>query len=230
MSNLKRSTKLPDSLARMRTDTAVAKILLERGATALRPDQPFRYSSGILSPIYNDLRVLMSYPDDRKKILALLSEVARSNYRRLDAVAGTATAGIPWASWLAAEFNLPMTYVRDKPKQHGQQNQIEGVVEPGSRTLVVEDLVSTGQSVLGTVETIRQAGAEPVGIVGIFTYQMESSVTAFKAAGIALHTLTNFRTLVDMAVKLGRLTAESQEKVLDWATDPAGWGKQQGLE
>lgn len=214
----------------MTTDAAIAEILLERGATTLRPDEPFRYTSGILSPIYNDLRVLLSYPDERKKIAKLLEKQARENFKKIDSIAGTATAGIPWAAWLAASMNVPMVYVRHRAKRHGQKNQIEGVLEPGSKTLVVEDLVSTGQSALGSVHAIRRAGSEPLGVVGIFTYQMEEAVTAFKKARMPLYTLTNFRTLVNVAERKGQISSESRDKVLEWAADPAGWGKKMGLE
>lgn len=214
----------------MRTDAAIAEILLERGATTLRPDEPFRYTSGILSPIYNDLRVLLSYPDDRKKISKLLEKQARENFQKIDAVAGTATAGIPWAAWLGASLNLPMVYIRNRAKRHGQKNQIEGVLEPGSQTLVVEDLISTGQSSLGSVHAIRRAGSEPLGVVGIFTYQMAEAVKAFQKADVPLYTLTNFRTLVSVAERKGQLSGESRDNVLEWAENPAEWGKKMGLE
>lgn len=214
----------------MKSDQVIAEILLERGATSLKPDEPFRYTSGILSPIYNDLRVLLSYPDDRKKISALMEKQARENFKGIDAIAGTATAGIPWAAWLASSMNLPMVYVRQRAKRHGQKNQIEGVLKPGSKTLVVEDLISTGQSALGSVHAVRRAGSEPLGVVGIFTYQMEAAVKDFKKAQTPLYTLTNFRTLVNVAERKGQLSSESREKVLQWAANPAGWGKKMGLK
>ncbi|MSU75871.1 orotate phosphoribosyltransferase [Patescibacteria group bacterium] len=214
----------------MKNDAVIAEILLERGATTLQPDEPFRYTSGIVSPIYNDLRVLLSYPDDRKKISKLLEKQARENFKGIDAIAGTATAGIPWAAWLAAAMNVPMVYVRQRAKRHGQKNQIEGVLKPGSKTLIIEDLVSTGQSALGSVHAIRRAGSEPLGVVGIFTYQMEEAVKAFKKAQTPLYTLTNFRTLVSVAERKGQLSSDSRDKVLEWASDPAGWGKKMGLK
>lgn len=215
----------------MKSDVQVAKMLLELGVVSLRPDDPFRYTSGILSPIYTDLRVLISHPAERKKICELLEQLARANYRQIEAVAGTSTAGIPWAAWLAASsFNVPMVYVRDRAKRHGQKNQIEGILKPGAKTLVVDDLISTGGSALGSVHAVRRAGAQPLAVVAIFTYQMKTSVEAFRKAQTPLHTLTNFPTLVDVAGRLGKLTKGSQEKVLEWAQDPPAWGKKMGFD
>lgn len=211
------------------TETAIAKILLERGAVTLQPDEPFTYSSGIISPIYTDNRVLISYPEDRKKISGALERLARENFGRVDALAGTATAGITWTAWLGAGMNLPIVYVRGRAKRHGQKNQIEGVLKPGSKTVVVDDLISTGQSALGSVGAVRRAGSEPLGVVAIFTYQMESAVTGFKKAVVPLYALTNFRTLVDVAERQGQLTAESRDRVLEWALEPTGWGKKMGF-
>lgn len=213
----------------MKTEVAIAKILLDLGAVTLRPDEPFRYSSGILSPIYTDNRVLISHPVERKKISQALETLARANYQPIDAVAGTATAGISWAAWMAAHMNVPMSYVRSKAKGHGQRNQVEGVITPGARTIVLEDLVSTGASALASVAALREAGAQPLAVVAIFTYNMESAAAAFQEAGVPLHTLTNFRTLTDTAVRTGVLSDESQQKVLEWAADPAGWGQKMGF-
>lgn len=214
----------------MKPSTAIAKLLLELGAVNLRPDEPFKYSSGILSPIYTDNRVLISYPDARKKISIALEELARTNLRDIEAVAGTATAGIPWAAWVAAEFNLPMVYVRSKAKSHGQQNQIEGVLDGGARTVVVEDLISTGGSCLNAADAVRTAGAEPLAVIAIFTYGMKTARDGFAAKDLPLYTLTDFETLVGVALQEGRITDESHAKVLEWAADPAEWGKKMGFE
>lgn len=214
----------------MTNEVTIAKLLLDSGAVTLKPDDPFRYSSGIRSPIYTDNRVLISFPEARKKISKQMETIARADYRDIEAIAGTATAGIPWAAWIAAAFNVPMVYVRGEAKKHGHQNQIEGVLETGKRTLVIEDLVSTGGSVLAAAAAVRKAGAEPVAVIAIMTYQMESAQRAFKEAGIPLHTLTNFRTLTDVAVREGYLTAGSHEKVLEWAADPEGWGAKMGFK
>lgn len=214
----------------MSNDVAIAKMLLKVGAVTLRPADPFRYTSGILSPIYTDNRVLISHPTERKKIAQALEALVRANYHSVDAVAGTATAGIAWSAWLAAQFNIPMVYVRDRAKRHGQKNQIEGVLQPGSKTIVIDDLISTGGSALGSVQAVRRAGATPLAAFAIFTYEMEASHEAFKKAGVPLYSLTNFLVLTDVAERQGLLTAESHEQVLKWAADPVGWGKQMGLE
>lgn len=214
----------------MKRDVAIAKLLLEAEAVTLKPDDPFRYTSGILSPIYTDNRVLISFPDIRKKISIAMEELARANYQNIEAVAGTATAGIPWAAWVAAGMNLPMVYVRGKAKRHGHKNQIEGILGAGKRTLVMEDLISTGGSAIGAAAAIRKSGAEPLAVIAIMTYQMEVSQNAFSEANLPLHTLTNFRTLTEVAVREGRISAGSHEKVLEWAADPQGWGKKMGFE
>lgn len=215
----------------MKTDVAVAKMLLELSIVNFRPDEPFRYTSGILSPIYLDLRILISHPPERKQICEMLEDLARANYKHIEAIAGTSTAGIPWAAWLAAgSFNVPMVYVRERAKRHGQKNQIEGALEPGHKTLVIEDLISTGGSALNSVQAVRRAGAQPLAVLAIFTYQMAASVKAFAEDGVPLHTLTNFRTLVDVAGRQGVLTGESGKRVLEWANDPAGWGKKMGFK
>lgn len=214
----------------MTTDTFIAKLLLKLEAVNLRPDEPFRYTSGILSPIYTDNRVLISYPEERSQIVKALQEIIQVNYPAVELVAGTSTAGIPWAAWLASALDIPMVYVRDKAKSHGRQNQVEGVLKPGQQTIIVDDLISTGGSALGSVEAIRTAGAEPLAVVALFTYNMAKAVAAFEQAKVPLHALTNFRTLVDTAVQDGLLSEDSQAKVLEWAADPAGWGKKMGLE
>lgn len=211
-------------------ERGIAKIMLEAEVATFRPDEPFRYTSGILSPIYLDNRVLISYPKHRKAISIALEELGRKTFPQIDVLAGTATAGIPWAAWVAEKMNLPMVYVRDKAKRHGQKNQIEGVLPSGSRTLVVEDLISTGQSALGSVQAIRRAGSEPLGVVAIYSYEMEASAKGFRKEGVPLATLTNFRVLTDEAERQGQLTEASKGRVLEWAKDPAGWGKKMGLE
>ena len=208
----------------------IAKIMLEAEVATFRPDQPFRYTSGILSPIYLDNRVLISYPEHRKAISIALEELARKTFPKIDVLAGTATAGIPWTAWVAQKMNLPMVYVRDKAKRHGQKNQVEGVLPPNSRTLVVEDLISTGQSALGTVQAIRRAGSEPLGVVAIYSYGMASAAKGFRESGVPLATLTDFEVLTEEAEQCGQLTKESKKRVLEWAKDPAGWGKKMGFE
>jgi orotate phosphoribosyltransferase len=214
----------------MKNDAMIAEILLERGATTIQADEPFKYSSGMLAPIYNDLRVLISHPEDRKKISKQLEKLGRENFKKIDMIAATATGAIPWGSWIAASLNVPLVYVRPRAKRHGQKNLIEGVLKPGSKTLIIEDLITTGGSALNSVHAVRKAGGEALGVVGIFTYQMKTAVKAFKKDDVPLYTLTNFRTLVSVAARKGQLSVESQDKVLEWAADPEGWGKKMGFK
>lgn len=206
----------------------IARLLLDQQAVALQPTDPFRYSSGILSPIYTDNRILISSPEARTTVTAGLVEAA-SEFGEIEAVAGTATAGIPWAAWITEQLGLPMVYVRSKAKSHGRQNQIEGKLGERSRTLIVEDLVSTGGSCLNAVEAVREAGAEPVGVVAIFTYGMQSAEEGFAKAGVPLATLTDFPALVEAAAASGAISTDDKTKVLEWADDPAGWAAKQGL-
>lgn len=214
----------------MTTDTSIAKVLLESGVATFKPDEPFRYTTGILSPVYMDHRVLISQPENRKKIATALEDLARSNFSHIEVLAGTATAGIPWAAWISSHMNIPMVYVRGEAKKHGQKKQVEGVLAPGSKTVIVEDLISTGASSIVSVNAVREAGGQPLGVAGIFTYGLPSATTAYKEADTPLHTLTNFSTLVDVAIQQGMLSAESQEQVLAWAEDPTGWGAKMGHE
>jgi orotate phosphoribosyltransferase len=214
----------------MTIDTTIAKLLLESGVATFKPDEPFRFTTGILSPVYMDHRVLISQPDNRKKVATALEELAHQNYQHIEVLAGTSTAGIPWAAWISAHMNIPMVYVRGEAKKHGKKKQVEGVLTPGSKTVIVEDLISTGVSSINSVNAIREAGGQTLGVIGIFSYGLESSVKAYREADVSLHTLTNFRTLVDVATQQGMISPESQEQVFAWAENPAGWGKKMGYE
>jgi orotate phosphoribosyltransferase len=208
----------------------IAELLLEIGAVALNPDKPFRYTSGILSPIYCDNRLVISYPDKREKVIAAFLEVIDESGLVFDIVGGTSTAGIPHAAWIADRLKLPMVYIRDKAKGHGKKNQIEGVLPASKRVLVVEDLVSTGGSSVEAGLAVRAAGGVVTDCVAIFTYEMQQAADRFAAADIALHSLTRFRVLLDVAVRTGRINETQRESVLAWNADPQGWGKTMGHE
>lgn len=183
----------------------VAAKLLEIGAVFLRPDDLFTWASGIKSPIYCDNRVSLSFPEVRNLIKESFVDLIRENYSNLDAVAGVATAGIPHASLIADVMNLPMVYVRSSSKDHGRTNQIEGKLEPGSKVVVVEDLISTGGSSLKAVEALREAGVEVLGLVAIFTYNLSKAQEAFKQANVDYKTLSNYDVLVDYALQSGQI-------------------------
>lgn len=195
---------------------ATAKHLLDIGAVELRPQDPFTWASGIKSPIYCDNRLTMSYPAVRKEIAKGLADTIKEFYPQCEVVAGTATAGIPHAAWVSDLLELPMVYVRSKPKEHGQGNMVEGKVEPGKKVVVVEDLISKGGSVLQAAQGLQQAGFEVLGIVAIFTYDLPQSVEAIENAGFTSHTLTDFPALVEEAASSGAIEQEDLPMLKEW--------------
>lgn len=201
----------------------IAKILLKIKAVTLNLKHPYRYTSGILSPIYCDNRLLISYPSERKIILEAFLNTIKENKLEFDIVAGTATAGIPHAAWIADRLNLPMVYVRGKAKEHGLQNQIEGKTTPGQRALVIEDLISTGGSAIGACFALQEADVEVEHCLAIFNYQMEVATTQFYEAGINLHPLCNFATLIEVAEKEKYISTEEKNIAASWNKDPSKW-------
>lgn len=190
--------------------------LLEIGAVALRPNDPFTWASGIKSPIYCDNRLTLSFPVVRREIATGLKQLIVENFPQVDLIAGTATAGIPHAAWVSELLDLPMCYVRSKQKEHGKGNQIEGKVVQGQKVVVVEDLISTGGSVLTVVHALRQAGCEVLGVVSIFTYELEKGRQLLKDANIATYSLTDFTTLGEVAVEKGYIEKTDLTQLLAW--------------
>ena len=170
----------------MNTSQRIAGHLLNVEAVSLRPDAPFTWASGILSPIYCDNRITLSYPEVRRDIAAELAKTIRENYPEVEVIAGTATAGIPQACWVAEIMNLPMVYIRTKAKDHGKENQIEGRITSGQKMVVIEDLISTGGSVLDACEAARREGADVLGVAAIFTYQLPKGIANFEEHRIKL--------------------------------------------
>ena len=203
----------------------IAESLLEIKAVALKPNDPFTWSSGLRAPIYCDNRLTLSYPSVRKEIAKGLKETILAKFPDAELIAGTATAGIPHAAWVSDLMDLPMCYVRSKPKGHGQGNQIEGNAEAGQKVVVVEDLISTGGSVITAVEALRKAGCEVLGVVAIFTYQLQKGKELLENAGITAHTLTDFETLSEIAREKGYIQGEDMKKLSEWRNDPVEWGK-----
>jgi orotate phosphoribosyltransferase len=204
----------------------VARDLLRVGAVAFRPDAPFTWASGRLSPVYTDNRLVLGDPGARTRVADGLVALARP--LGADAVAGTATAGIPHATLLADRLGLPLCYVRAAPKGHGRQNRIEGRVAPGQRVVVVEDLVSTGGSVLSAAVALREAGAEPVAALAVFSYGFAEADRAFADAGLPLLVLTTFGALVRVAREDDLLPAESVAALESWQADAAAWSRDRG--
>ncbi|MFC4808321.1 orotate phosphoribosyltransferase [Paenibacillus sp. GCM10023250] len=204
--------------------TDIANGLLQINAVALRPNDPFTWTSGLKSPIYCDNRLTMSYPAIRDQIAEGFAAVIRTQYPDCQAVAGIATGGIPHAAWAAQKLNLPMLYVRDKAKGHGKTNQIEGHFEPGQKVVLIEDLVSTGGSSLKAAVAVRDAGCEVLGVVAIFTYQFPQAAEAFAEAGIPLATLSNYSALIDVALENGIVQQSDVALLQAWRENPQAFG------
>jgi len=203
----------------------IAKSLLEIEAVALRPNEPFTWTSGLKSPIYCDNRLTMGYPAIRSAIAEGFAAIIRERYPDADVIAGTSTAGIPHAAWVSQALNLPMAYIRDKAKGHGKQNQIEGRILPGQKVVVIEDLISTGGSSLKAALAVREAGAEVLAVLAIFTYQFQQAADAFKSENVELSTLSNYSALIDAALELGKVAPEDVAALQAWREDPQSFGK-----
>ena len=200
----------------MTLERKLAKELLAIQAVALRPNDYFTWTSGIKSPIYCDNRITMSYPSIRREIAAGMVEVIKEKYPAVEVIAGTATAGIPHAAWVSELLDLPMIYVRDSAKKHGKTNQIEGRVLEGQKVVIIEDLISTGLSSLKVAKALKEAGAEVLGVVAIFSYELKKAQDAFEEAGVEYITLTNYPVLVEEAVAIEYIHQDDVEKLLEW--------------
>lgn len=194
----------------MNDERTIAAGLLSIGAVFLRPDEPFTWASGIKSPIYCDNRLILSAPAVRDTVEKALAELIRANYPEVQMLMGTSTAGIAHAALAAAILGLPMGYVRGEAKSHGRTNRIEGKLEPGTKVVVVEDLISTGGSAIETVEALREAGAEVLGIASLFTYGLRKGQERIAAAETVNHSLCCLDTLVQVAAEQGYI-AETQK-------------------
>lgn len=203
----------------------IAENLLEIKAVSLRPNNPFTWTSGIHSPIYCDNRLTLSYPEIRRRIAAGLVDIIKNQFPECELIAGTATAGIPHAAWVSELLNLPMCYVRSKAKGHGKGNQIEGIAASGQKVVVVEDLISTGGSVITAVEALREAGCNVLGVVSIFTYELEKGRELLRSADITSYSLTDYSTLIEVASEKGYVQPSELEKLIEWRNNPSEWGK-----
>ncbi|WP_281164623.1 orotate phosphoribosyltransferase [Liquorilactobacillus sicerae] len=201
----------------------VAADLLKIKAVSLSPHQPFTWASGIKSPIYCDNRLTISYPLIRQRIASGLAALIKQSFPEAEVIAGTATAGIPHAAWVADRLNLPLIYVRSKPKDHGQGRQIEGVLQPGQKTVLIDDLISTGGSVLKAVAAAQKERAQVVGVVGIFSYQLLAAKQNFAAAQIPFFTLTNYHELIEVAKEENYIDEQELELLYAWHQDPTDW-------
>lgn len=199
----------------------IAKDLLKIKAVFLRPEQPFTWASGIKSPLYCDNRLTLTSVPVRNDVENAIAEVIKSVYPEAEVLMGTSTAGIAHAAISAHILGLPMGYVRSGAKDHGRQNQIEGRLEKGQKVVVVEDLISTGGSVIEVVDVLREAGAVVLGVVSIFTYGMKKGLERLAAANVKNVSLTDFDSLVKVAVAEGYIKAEDEQKLLRFRADPS---------
>lgn len=199
----------------------IAKDLLSIGAVFLRPNEPFTWASGIKSPIYCDNRLILSEPQVRERVEQAIAGTIKRSYPECEVLMGTSTAGIAHAALAANILRLPMGYVRSGAKDHGRTNQIEGKLKPGDRVVVVEDLISTGGSVIEVVETLRSAGAEVLGIVSIFTYNMKKGIERLARAEVKNISLSNFDLLAEVAAEEGYIPAEDVERVIAFRNNPS---------
>ena len=199
----------------------VAKNLLKIKAVFLKPNDPFTWASGIKSPIYCDNRLTLSYPDVRKVVENGLAETIKKYYPDVEVIEGTSTAGIAHTAMVSEILNLPMGYVRGGAKDHGRGNQIEGIVPAGKKVVVVEDLISTAGSSLEVVDVLKEAGANVLGIVSIFTYNLKKGLDRLEAAGCKNYSLSNFETLVEVAAEENYISKEDISKVLKFQKNPS---------
>lgn len=194
----------------------VANDLLEIGAVKFSPEEPFTWASGIKSPIYTDNRMTIGFPSVRQNIYKGLSELIKKEYSDVEIIGGVATAGIPHSAWVAEELNKPMVYVRSKPKNHGAGRQTEGALVKNRKVVLIDDLISTGGSVLAAVNAVRKEGASVLGVVSIFSYELPAGKKNFVEAGLTFNSLTTYSQLIETAVKRGNLDKSQVETLQNW--------------
>ncbi|MDD6260406.1 MAG: orotate phosphoribosyltransferase [Clostridiales bacterium] len=199
----------------------IARSLLSIKAVFFRPNEPFTWASGIKSPVYCDNRLILTAPEVRERVEQAIADAVRTEYPDAEVLMGTSTAGIAHAAIAAHLMGIPMGYVRSGAKDHGRQNQIEGRLERGQKVVVIEDLISTGGSVLEVVEVLRAAGAEVLGIVSIFTYGMQKGIDRLAAAGVKNHSLTDFDTVARIAGEEGYIEKADVKRLIAFRDDPS---------
>ncbi|MBE6543031.1 MAG: orotate phosphoribosyltransferase [Ruminococcaceae bacterium] len=205
----------------MNTEKLIAKDLLKIKAVFFRPDEPFTWASGIKSPVYCDNRLTLTAPDVRNDVENALAEAVKTYYPDAEVLMGTSTAGIAHAAITGHILGMPMGYVRSGAKDHGRQNQIEGKLEAGQKVVVVEDLISTGGSVIEVVNVLREAGAVVLGVVSIFTYGMKKGLERLAAANVENHSLTNFDVIAETAAEEGYIKADDISRLIAFRNNPS---------
>ncbi len=207
------------------TEATIAAQLLQIKAIKLQPANPFTWASGWLSPIYCDNRKTLSYPEVRTFIRDGFAELIREKFAGADVIAGVATGAIAQGALVADVLGKPFVYIRSSPKGHGLENLIEGDLKPGQKVVVVEDLISTGGSSLKAVQAVRDFGGEVMGMVAIFTYGFSVATENFAKEGVELHTLSNYQTLINVAVETGYVSSDDLNALDAWRQNPAQWNK-----
>lgn len=206
-------------------DKKLAKALMDIKAVLLRPQEPFTWASGWHSPIYCDNRRILSHPELRAQVAQWLADKAMELYPEAEVVAGVATGAIAHGVLAADRMQKPFVYVRPKPKDHGTGSQIEGELAPGKKVVVIEDLISTGMSSLAAVKALRDAGAQVLGMVAIFTYGFDLAAQRFAEDKVRLDTLSNYSALVDVASETGYISSAAKTFLHEWRENPSEWGK-----
>lgn len=205
------------------TASKTAELLMQINAIKLRPENPFTWASGWKSPIYCDNRIILSFPSIRNFIRQEMARQLEDLYGKPDVIAGVATGAIGIGILVAEYLGLPFVYVRPEAKSHGRQNQIEGYLEPNSSVVIIEDLISTGKSSLNAVDALAKSGANIKGMIAIFTYGFQIAEENFKAKGINLHTLTDYKTAIQQATVTNYVKEEQLDMLLEWRKDPSQW-------
>lgn len=205
--------------------TKIIEQLIEKKIVTISPKKPFTYASGMKSPIYTDFRLTISYPDLREMIAKDMAAMIKKTYPKATIIGGVATAGIPHAAWIAEEMNLPMIYVRPKPKDHGKGKQIEGRFSDKDQIVLIDDLVTTGGSVLNAVKATQKDGGHVAGVSSIFTYYLPDAKKNFADAGVKFAPLLSYPELLKQEKTVGHVTEEQYELLKHWHEDPWAWGK-----
>ncbi|ALJ31242.1 orotate phosphoribosyltransferase [Lactobacillus kunkeei] len=207
----------------MNTNQLIASDLLKINAVTLSPNEPFTWASGIKAPIYTDNRITISFPEVRTHIADGLAELIRNKFPEVKVIGGVATAGIPHAAIVSDKMDLPMIYVRSKPKDHGRGKQMEGSIDENAPIVLIDDLLSTGKSVLNAAQALKNEGYNVIGVVAIFSYELPDSTKNFKEAGIEFDTLTNYSTIIEQAKAENSISDDELVVLRKWRDDPWNW-------
>ncbi len=208
----------------------IAELLLDIKAVTINVEAPYHYSSGIISPIYCDNRLIISCLEERKVIIDTFLEIIETLDTAPDVIAGTATAAIPFAAWVSSRLDLPMVYARSGQKGYGKEHRVEGILTAGQKVLFTEDLVTTGGGVLKAAEDVVKFDVDVIGVVTIFEYGLPAATEGFQHAGLPKWSMADFVTVLDVMSERGELTDDDREIAMDWQSDPRGWGGKTGFE